>query len=42
MTTTLLIVRHGRTAWNKEERFRGRTDLPLDETGRGEDLQMAG
>ena len=34
MTTTLLIVRHGQTAWNKEERFRGRTDLPLDETGR--------
>lgn len=33
MTTTLIIVRHGQTAWNKDERFRGRTDLPLNETG---------
>jgi broad specificity phosphatase PhoE len=33
MGTTLILVRHGRTAWNKEERFRGRTDLPLDEVG---------
>jgi probable phosphoglycerate mutase len=33
MTTTLLIIRHGQTAWNKDLHFRGRTDLPLDETG---------
>lgn len=33
MSTTFVIVRHGQTAWNKEERFRGRADLPLDETG---------
>jgi probable phosphoglycerate mutase len=33
MTTTLLIVRHGQTAWNKDLHFRGRADLPLDETG---------
>lgn len=33
MGTTFVIVRHGQTAWNKEERFRGRADLPLDETG---------
>ena len=33
MVTILLVVRHGQTAWNKEERFRGQTDLPLDETG---------
>lgn len=31
--TTILLVRHGRTAWNREERFRGRVDLPLDELG---------
>lgn len=33
MATTLILVRHGQTAWNKEERFRGRTDLPLNEAG---------
>jgi probable phosphoglycerate mutase len=33
MTTTLLLVRHGQTAWNKDLHFRGRVDLPLDETG---------
>jgi probable phosphoglycerate mutase len=29
----LLLVRHGRTAWNAERRFLGRTDLPLDAEG---------
>lgn len=33
MTTTLLIVRHGQTAWNKDLHFRGRADLVLNETG---------
>lgn len=33
MTTTLLLVRHGQTAWNKDLHFRGRADLPLDDTG---------
>ena len=32
--TTILLVRHGRTAWNREERFRGQVDLPLDDWGR--------
>jgi broad specificity phosphatase PhoE len=32
-TTSVYLVRHGQTAWNKEEIFRGRTDVPLDETG---------
>ena len=31
--TTILLVRHGQTAWNREERFRGQVDLPLDDLG---------
>jgi len=31
--TFIYLVRHGQTAWNKEEIFRGRTDIPLDEIG---------
>ncbi len=31
--TSIYLVRHGQTAWNKEEIFRGRTDISLDETG---------
>ena len=31
--TTFYLVRHGNTIWNREIRFRGQTDLPLDETG---------
>ncbi|MFC1846319.1 histidine phosphatase family protein [Chloroflexota bacterium] len=29
----IILVRHGRTEWNREERFRGRADLDLDEVG---------
>jgi phosphoserine phosphatase len=32
-STSIYLVRHGQTAWNREEIFRGRTDVPLDETG---------
>jgi broad specificity phosphatase PhoE len=31
--TNVYLVRHGQTAWNKEEIFRGRTDVPLNEAG---------
>jgi broad specificity phosphatase PhoE len=31
--TRLIVVRHGRTEWNRVERFRGRADIKLDEIG---------
>ncbi|MEV1295018.1 histidine phosphatase family protein [Pseudonocardia sp. NPDC049635] len=31
---TLALVRHGRTAWNRERRLQGRTDIALDDHGR--------
>jgi len=36
MTTRLLIVRHGRTAWNVNGRFQGQLDIPLDEVGQAQ------
>ncbi len=33
MVTRIILVRHGQTAWNRDERIRGRSDIPLDETG---------
>ena len=29
----LIVVRHGQTAWNAEQRFLGRSDIALDEAG---------
>ena len=31
--TRVILIRHGQTEWNRVERFRGRADLSLDETG---------
>lgn len=31
--TTVYLVRHGETEWNKEGRLQGRTDIPLNEVG---------
>ena len=31
--TRIVLVRHGETEWNKVERFRGRADVPLNDTG---------
>ena len=37
----LVLLRHGESTWNKENRFTGWTDVDLSETGRGE-AQAAG
>jgi broad specificity phosphatase PhoE len=34
--TTILIIRHGETAWNREGIFRGLQDVPLNDTGRAQ------
>lgn len=34
MVTRLILVRHGETKWNKENVFRGQSDIPLSEKGR--------
>jgi broad specificity phosphatase PhoE len=39
--TKVYLVRHGQTAWNLEEVFRGRMDIPLDDTGKQE-VHLAG
>ncbi|MCW2596029.1 MAG: glucosyl-3-phosphoglycerate phosphatase [Pseudonocardiales bacterium] len=37
----LLLLRHGRTAWNAEGRFQGHADPPLDEVGRAQAYEVA-
>jgi broad specificity phosphatase PhoE len=39
--TTFLLARHGETEWNREERYQGHADPPLNETGRAQAQQLA-
>jgi 2,3-bisphosphoglycerate-dependent phosphoglycerate mutase len=41
LATRLLIVRHGRTAWNSDGRFQGQLDIPLDEVGQSQAAAVA-
>ena len=39
--TTLLVARHGETDWNREGRWQGWADPPLNDTGRAQARRLA-
>jgi broad specificity phosphatase PhoE len=39
--TTLLLARHGETDWNRDNRFQGNADPPLNEAGRAQAAALA-
>lgn len=41
MPTTLVLVRHGETDWNRERRFQGHADRPLNDEGRRQAYELA-
>ena len=41
MSTVILLVRHGETAWNRGKIFRGTYDIPLNDTGKAQAKLLA-
>ena len=38
---TVLVWRHGQTAWNEQRKFQGQLDIPLDDPGRAQAARAA-
>lgn len=41
LATRVIAIRHGETAWNRDTRIQGHTDIPLSEHGHWQARQMA-
>ncbi|MEZ6188397.1 MAG: histidine phosphatase family protein [Planctomycetota bacterium] len=41
MRTSLILIRHGETEWNREGRLQGHRDVPLSEVGHAQALNLA-
>jgi len=41
MKAQVYLARHGQTAYNREGRFQGQQEIPLDDTGREQALELA-
>ena len=41
MPPRIVMLRHGRTAWNAERRYQGQEDPPLDEVGEAQAIEAA-
>jgi broad specificity phosphatase PhoE len=41
VATTIVLVRHGETDWNRERRFQGHADVALNEAGRAQVAALA-